>query len=488
MSTVLENRPPTRAVLGFATLLDEKGRPMHKSSGNMIEFNEAADRAGADVMRWVYARQRYDDNLLFGWNYLDEVRRILFIPLWNVYSFFVSYANTDRWQPEQGAAPQSALTQLDRWILARQGQLVAQVREALVAYDSRTAAMAVERFVDDLSNWYVRRSRRRFWRSGADADKQAAYATLYEVLTTLCRVLAPFAPFIAEAMWQNLAHCLTVEQASPGAVSVHHQPYPEARPLTAAEQDLLRDVAAARTMVNLGHSTRAQSGLKVRQPLARAMVVADAQSRAAIEAQADLIADELNVKRIEFVARESDLVTYRVLPDSRKLGPRHGALFPHIRKALAEQDPSRVAAAVQAGQPITLAAGGREVELAPGDVLVQAQPREGLVVAGEAGIVVAMDTALTPELVNEGLAREVVRRLNELRKTADLKLTDRIKTTYQASPRLADAIASFADTIRAETLSVELRAEGATGGQTASDTFDGESLTISVTRVDHVGE
>jgi isoleucyl-tRNA synthetase len=456
----------------------------------MIEFNEAADRAGADVMRWVYARQRYDDNLLFGWNYLDEVRRTLLIPLWNVYSFFVGYANADGWQPGRagGASDEAGRTQMDRWILARLAQVVAHVRAGLDAYDVRAAALAVERFVDDLSNWYVRRSRRRFWRSGADADKQAAYATLHEVLTTLCRVMAPIVPFVTEAMWQNLARGRTVEQAGADAESLHHQPYPEARALSAEEQDLLRDVAAARSMVNLGHSTRAQSGFKVRQPLARAMVVADSQSRAAIEAQADLIADELNVKRIEFVARESDLVTYRVLPDSRKLGPQHGALFPQIRKALAEQDSSRVAAAVQAGQPVTLLVGGREIALEPGDVLVQAQPREGLVVAGEAGIVVAIDTALTPELVNEGLAREMVRRLNDLRKTAELSLTDRIRTTYQASPGLAAAIESFADYIRAETLSVELRAGEQAEGHRASATFDGESLTICIMRVDHQGE
>ena len=506
MSTVLENRPPTRTVLGFATLLDAKGRPMHKSSGNMIEFNEAADRAGADVMRWLYSRQTYDDNLLFGWESLDEVRRTLFIPLWNVYAFFVNYANIDKWEPEP-VGPAAGLTPLpgqpggwpytalDKWILARLNQVVAQVRAALDDYDARSAALGIEKFVDDLSNWYVRRSRRRFWRSEADvagrADKQAAYATLYEVLTTLCRLMAPFTPFLTEVMWQNLVNRQLVGQAGqpggwPYGESVHHQPYPTPRALADEELKLLRDTAIARTMVNLGHSTRAQSGFKVRQPLARAMIVADAYSQAAIRAQEDVIAEELNVKRVEFVEREGELVTYKILPDSKKLGPQFGPQFPHVRKALADMDPGRVAAAVKAGEPVELQLADRSVSVPASDILVQAVPREGLVVAGEDGVVVAMDTSLTTELIHEGLAREVVRRVNDLRKAAGLNLTDRIAITYTASPRLATAVAAFDAYIRDETLAVELRAVDTAAdvaGEQASDTFDGESLTIGIVRV-----
>ncbi len=494
MSTVLENKPPTRTVLGFATLLDAKGKPMHKSSGNMIEFNEAADRAGADVMRWLYARQAYDDNLLFGWEALDEVRRTLFIPLWNVYAFFVNYANIDKWEPSTQPEAQSrppAYSSLDRWILARLSQVTSQARAALDDYNARAAALAIEKFVDDLSNWYVRRSRRRFWRSESDAagraDKQAAYATLYRVLTTLCRLMAPFTPFLTEAMWQNLVNRQTVQHPADAAEvqSVHHQPYPVADPLSDDEVKLLRDTAIARTMVNLGHSTRAQSGFKVRQPLARALVVADTYSQAAIRAQEDVIAEELNVKRIEFVEREGELVSYKILPDNKKLGPQFGALFPQVRKALSALDPNQVAAAVKAGEAVEVQLDDRTVSLPAGDIIVQAMPREGLVVAGENGIVVAMDTALTESLVYEGLAREVVRRINDLRKSAGLNLTDRIITTYTATPRLAAAIDAFAAYIRDETLSVTLQHAQTPSditGQTASDTFDGESLTIGAVR------
>ena len=338
MSTVLEEYMPAKTVLGFATLLDEKGKPMHKSAGNSIEFNEAADKAGADVMRWLYARQKYDDNLLFGFHTLGEVRRSLIIPLWNVYSFFVTYANADKWEPKRDWGLENgdlatqfpisnlqSLTALDKWILARLAETSNSVIASLDAYEARPAALAVELFADDLSNWYVRRSRDRFWGSEMTPDKQAAYATLYEVLTTLCRLLAPFLPFVTEAIWQNLngqeiRDSRSADDASPisnlqSRFSVHHQPYPTTRDLTDEENAMLRQTELARTVVNLGHSTRAQSKVKVRQPLARAMIVADAEAQAAIKAQHDIITDELNVKAIEFVQREGDLVTYRVLPD-----------------------------------------------------------------------------------------------------------------------------------------------------------------------------
>jgi isoleucyl-tRNA synthetase len=260
---------------------------------------------------------------------------------------------------------------------------------------------------------------------------------------------------------------------------VHHQPYPETRALTDDEQSLLRQTALARTVVNLGHSTRAQSKVKVRQPLARAMIVADPEARAAIDAQRDIITDELNVKEIEFVQREGELVTYRVLPDLKKLGKKLGADLPKVKAGLSALEPSDVAAAVKAGQPVAV----NGVTLQADEVLVQAMPREGLVVAGEGGIVVGLDTALNETLINEGLAREVVRRINDLRKSAGLRISDRIQTQYQASARLAAAIEACADYIKGETLSVTLSA-GNAGQHTASDAFDGETLSVTIEKVE----
>jgi len=482
MSTVLEEQAPAKTILGFATLLDEKGDSMHKSKGNSIEFNEAAERAGADVMRWTYARHRYDDNLLFGWKSLDHIRRDVVIPLWNVYAFFCNYAAIDGWTP--GGPALGDLTSLDRWVLARLAQVTGEIGAALEAYDARTAALAGERFVDDLSKWYVRRSRERFWRGEMDADKRAAYETLYQVLTTVCRLFAPVMPFLTEAMWQNLSGMglITAGDAPAGAFSVHHERFPDARALSDEEKALLADVEVARTTVNLGHSLRAQSKVKVRQPLARIFVVADPAGRAAILRQNDVISDELNIKAIEFSARESDLVTYRVLPDNRKLGPRFGADFPKVRAALAAVDPAVVVATTRAGQPVKIDVAGQVVVLEPDAILVQAQPREGLVVEGANGVVVALDTALTEPLLREGLARDAVRRINDLRKSSGLKVTDRISTEFKATPRLAAALDAFADYVKAETLSLALRPSEQPAGHTATDSFDGETLELGITR------
>ncbi|MCS7054710.1 MAG: class I tRNA ligase family protein [Thermoflexales bacterium] len=489
MSTVLEKHLPARTILGYATLLDEKGEPMHKSKGNAIEFNEAADKAGADVMRWLYARQRYDDNLLFGYNALNEVRRQVIIPLWNVYAFFVTYANADRWTPtaeaDTGHGEPASLSLLDKWILARLAETTNAVNAALDAYDARPAVLAIEKFIDDLSNWYVRRSRERFWGSQMTSDKAAAYATLYEVLTALARLIAPIVPFISEVMWQNLKHPeFNLRSAednrrlceSQQAFSVHHQSYPQPRALSEEERALLREVALARTVVALGHSTRAQSKLKVRQPLRKAMIVANDEARRAIMAHYEVITDELNVKALEFVEREVELVSYRVLPDLKKLGKKLGADLPKVRAALGQLDPSDVAAAVKAGQPIAV----NGVSLQPDEVIVQAVPREGLIVAGENGIVVGLDTTLDDALIAEGLAREVVRRVNDLRKAAGLNVSDRIRLAYTASDRLRRAIGDFAEYIKGETLSVALIEGRLPDAISASDAFDGEQLTLSL--------
>ncbi len=498
MSTVLADVRPADTILGFATLLDEKARAMHKSMGNSIEFNEAADKAGADVMRWLYTRQRYDDNLLFGYNALSEVRRTVLIPLWNVYAFFVTYANADKWNPADDFSGLVGLgkpyrTPLDRWIKARMQQTVNTVVDSLDAYDARGAALAIESFIDDLSTWYVRRSRNRFWSETVDgrldADKRAAYTTLHSILSRLCRLIAPIMPFVSEAMWRNLSSATAmpgVHDAIPvGRVhtpekldSVHLQSYPSKRALSEEAEALLKEVEVARRVVNLGHSVRAQSKVKVRQPLAAARIVADAEARKHIDAQRAIICDELNIKDIVYEENEEALVTYKVLPDLKKLGKRLGQDMQAVRAALAALPSAELAATVRAGGSVNVAGH----TLAPDDLIVQAQPREGLVVAGDRGIVLALDTVLTGALIDEGLAREVVRRVNDARKAAGLNVSDRIVLGYEATPNLAKAIESFKAYIQSETLSVEVQETAKNGAHISTDEFDGEKLTISVIR------
>jgi isoleucyl-tRNA synthetase len=500
MGTAVTGQPPFKALMGYGTLFAEDGRPMHKSLGNAIEFNEAADNIGADVMRWMFSRTRYETNMLFGYHVADETRRMFLLPLWNVYSFFVTYANLDGWKPDEGRTTKDGTNNLDRWILARLQELIAEMTPSLDNYDAPSAARIVEPFIDDLSNWYLRRSRRRFWKSEDDGDKQAAYATLYEVLVTLTKLLAPFIPFTVESMYQNLVR--TADANAPE--SVHHCVWPQVDEAKLDKQ-LLTDMAVARQIVNLGHSIRAAKNMKIRQPLGRAIIVADATQRAGLTHLSDLAADELNVKAFEFAAREEELVSYQLRLNFQTLSPKVQEMIPDpetddkqlkkearekrkavmggLTSALAAQDASQVVGTVRGGKSFTLTVNGVAIELAPADVLVTPLPKEGFAVQSEGTLVVALDTHLSPELVAEGMAREMVRRIQDLRKSAGLDVADHIKVFYTATPKLANAIETWREYISGETLADELQAGTAPeGASSVEDGFDGEKVTVGIVK------
>jgi len=495
MATVLDGSPPFLENFGYGTFLAEDGRPMHKSWGNAIEFNEAADRMGVDVMRWLYCAHKPENDLLFGYTRGDEARRRFLLPLWNVYSFFVTYANLDGWRPDseatfdprypEGPTPHSQ-NLLDRWVLSRLNQVVERVTTTMADSDPYAATLAIEGVLDDLTNWYVRRSRRRFWKSEQDADKNDAYRTLYHLLVKLAKLLAPFTPFVTEAMYQNLV--LTVRGADSNTYpSVHHCAWPEAD-LAMVEAALLEQMEFARQIASLGLSARNSAGIKVRQPLARALVYAGSSVTLDDELVA-IVVDELNVKELEFVEQASQLVTHQVLPNNKLLGPRFGAQFPALRAALAAENPEDVAQQVQAGFPVHLQVERQAVELSPEEVLVQVQPASGLAVASDRYVTVGVDAALTPELRAEGLAREIVRRVQAMRKEAGFNIEDRITTWYQAGPQesgavnLARVMASWGDYIRAETLSTQLLAGQPPAGAYQEDhQIDGVKIILGVRR------
>jgi isoleucyl-tRNA synthetase len=469
MSTIMERSPGFRTVQTYATLFAEDGRAMHKSWGNAIEFNDAANTMGVDVMRWMYCAHKPETNLLFGYHRADETRRRFLIPLWNVYSFFVTYANLDEWDPEKaggstlgtdGTRHQAQLSELDRWMLVRLNQVIARATECMDDYDPYGATLAIEPLLDDLTNWYVRRSRRRFWKSEQDADKDAAYATLYHVLVTLCKLLAPIVPFVTEVMYQNLVR--SVEKGAAETTeksvceSVHHCEWP-AVDERALDQDLLDRMVLAMQIAALGRSARSTSGVKLRQPLARARVYAG-QRDSDLGGLADLVTDELNVKTLEFVETEGDLVEYEIGLLPNILGPKHGKRFPLLRRTVGAQDSSALARRFEAGLGTTLDLedGGPPVELLPEEVEVRMHGREGYAIGEEKGTVVAVDVTLTPELVREGLARDLVRRVQTLRKEADFQLDDRIVTYFDAGDELKAVVEEWADYVQAETLSVEL--------------------------------
>jgi isoleucyl-tRNA synthetase len=447
---------------------------MHKSWGNSIEFNEAADTMGADVMRWLYLSQKPEQNLLFGYNKGDEARRRFLIPLWNVYSFFITYASLDGWTPEPGdnngegqknvletrdlleqaTSPVEANAQLDRWIVARLDETTLAVTEQLEAFRAEHATQQLEALLDDLSNWYVRRSRRRFWQSEMDDDKKAAYNTLYHVLVTMTRLLAPFIPFVTEAMYQNLVR--NIDAYAPR--SVHHTFWPTAD-ADALDHDLLAKMHLGVMVASLGRAARSAADIKLRQPLARARVnVASEQERQDILALADVLADELNVKEIEVASEVGELVEYKLLPNNRVLGPRFGADFPRLRQALLALDPAEAAAELRRSGQLRVELNGEPVTLGEEDVLVQTESRGGLAVASDQGVTVAVDVTLTPELEQEGYARDLVRAVNTMRKEAGLEISDRIDLYYEADDPVGAAMKRFADYMQQETLALTLEA------------------------------
>jgi isoleucyl-tRNA synthetase len=480
MSTVLENTAPFQTVLGYALLRDENGREMHKSWGNIIPFDEAADRVGADVMRWLFCLHNPEQNLNFGYHVLDDVKRKLMM-LWNTYSFFVQYAVVDKWKPDGIVSELAHRPLLDKWIIARLHLTIASVRSGLDEFESAGPARAIEEFIEDLSTWYVRRSRRRFWRQENDEDKAAAYATLYECLTVLSRLLAPFTPFVSEAFYQNLVRC--ADPSSP--VSIHLCDYPEANHAL-VDEELLTAMELAKRVVSLGRAARERANIKVRQPLASLYLKLPTGASNQIEQQVrEIILEELNVRDLKLAGTDEEFVRYTVRPNLPALGPRFGKLLPQIRASLEALEPSTVAAAVEAGQNVRVPMNGKEIELAPSDVLVSAHEREGYAAMADAGYLVALDTQLTPELISEGMARDVVRRLNEWRKSAGLRIEDRIRVRYEATPGLAAAVASHADYIRRETLCVLIRREGMrAAGYHATAEFGGEKIEVEIETVD----
>ena len=413
MSTVLRREPPFRTIFGYATLFGEDGRPMHKSAGNSIEFDEAAERMGVDVMRWLYAAARPEDNILFGWHAADEARRRLLV-LWNVYAFFVRYARLAGWTPANGAPPAEERGPMDRWILSRAAGVSVTAGERLEDFDALGATRVIDAWIEDLSTWYLRLSRRRFSRGGDSADRDAAFATLHAALVAVARVTAPILPFLSERIYGNLV--TTVAADAPDSVHLTAWPAPELAALR--DERLEHAMATARRAVELARALRGGAGLKVRQPLARlwlALPGADLTDRDALLA---LVREEVNVREVELIGDESELVERRVRPLLPKIGRRLGAAIPAVMAAAraGEFEIQPDGSVVLAGQT-----------LAPDEVEILASPRPGTAVAHDQGLVVVIDTQLTPDLLAEGEARELTRAVQELRKDAGLELDDRIR-------------------------------------------------------------
>ena len=431
MSVVLEGRAPYERVLGHEDVRDEHGHEMHGSKGNTIEASEALERMGADVMRWMYCEQAPAQSVKFGYAPAGEIKRRL-LTFWNSASFLITYANIEGFRPSYGDLDRPAAVEqaLDRWLLARTAQLTAEATDAYERYSTPAVIRVFDSFVDDLSNWYIRRSRRRFY----SYDEQA-FRTLWHALAQALRVIAPVAPFLADHLWRNLV----AGPCADAPDSVHLAGWPEP---AALDERLLVEVAEVRRVVELGRQARSQAGIKLRQPLRRLVV----QGAAAAAGHAREIGDELSVKEVEFGPVEA--TELRVRPNLPVLGPKLGKELGPVRAAL------------EAGEFEELGDGRLRVnghDLGPDEVLVERRGREGWAVATDDGLTVALELALDEELELEGRARDLIHRVNTMRKDAGLALTDRIVLTLPESDR---ELLRHEDRIREETLAVRIECDG----------------------------
>ena len=474
MSAVLEDAEPFRTNFAYATLMDENGEEMHKSKGNSIEFEEGADKMGVDSMRWMYCAANPASNLHFGFNRAYDTRRRLLIPLWNVYSFFTTYANIDGYDPAVPAPPPAQRTELDRWIVSELHQLIRAATAALDAYDPQTAVREIDEFVSRLSNWYVRRSRRRFWKSEVDEDKISAFATLHECLTTLVKLMAPFVPFMAEEIYQNIGR-------NGGRESVHLEDWPNADE-SLIDTRLGDATRLAVRLSGLARAARSKAGIKVRQPVSRvAFKLRSPEERELLEQVAAQVKDELNAKEIDVLQDVSTVANLEIKPNFQLLGPKYGRNVGRVVDAIAAAAPAEVFRAVSANRPVTV--GGHTIE--PKEIVAAAVDKDGFSVASEQGYAAAVTTEITLDLEREGRAREFVHQIQNMRRAAGFDIDDRIAAYYSGDSSIDDIVAAHGEYIRRETLSDDL-IEGAPpeGSYVESRVSDGRETVIGVVVVE----
>jgi isoleucyl-tRNA synthetase len=435
-------------VLGLMT--DAKGKKLSKRDKNYTDPLVLMDRVGADAVRWaLYAGTVPGQNTRFFDDAATDSVREFLLKIWNVYSFFVTYANIDGWDPARPKPPLAERPDMDRWILAELDATVRTVRQELDDYKSHMAVRHLASFVDGLSNWYVRRSRSRFWSAGNSTDKHAAFSTLYEALADLTKLIAPFTPFLSEALFQNLLR----RGRSSAPESVHLASFPEPQD-ERVDEALRAAMDRVRNVVALGQRVRNENKLKVRQPLAEAIVVvADDTDRRGIDRFSDAIREELNVRALGFTQEPRKYVDFELLPNFRVLGPKLGKRVPACKEALAAADGSALFGEMEERGKIVIELPGGPVELTPDEVEVRLSAREDFAAASGSGQVVVLDTRIDDSLRREGLAREVINRIQRARKTMSLPYEARIEVEWTAEGELARAIEAHTDRIAGETLS-----------------------------------
>jgi len=450
----------TCIVLGHIN--DEQGRKMSKRLGNVIDPMQVIPETGADALRWYFYINNPEQTSRFSSRLVREAAQKILLPLWNALSFFTIYANLDGWRPSSGQRlPRfEERPALDRWMLLRLDRLTQELTERLEAYEPTAAARAIEELLDDLTNWYIRRSRSRFWAPDGQEDhadpshqdKSSAYSALYEVLTTLARLLAPFTPFVAEVVHRHLVR----SQDETADASVHLADWPA--PAGDRHDDALEQgMAVVQRIVRLGHAARNLHGLKTRQPLgAVTLVTADESLPGLVMPYADVLKDELNVRDIRWAADRSEYVHHEVRPVFPKTGPRFGKRMPEVKKALENADGDALAAELERSGKLTIQLSDGPAELSAEEVEVRLIEREGMATQGDRELLVALDTHVTPELAREGLAREFVHYVQQARKNEGLDYADRIRVVYTSDADTKAAVDANEEWIKGETLAIAM--------------------------------
>ena len=448
IATLVSDSVAYKNVVCLNLIVDKDGKKMSKSVGNIINPYDVFDTVGADALRWYFlARLSPDVPKRVSVEIVAEVASSFINTFWNTYGFFILYARLDDVDLSRQIAAEKR-PEIDRWALALLHKTITTVTNSLDNFDAKTAGESLESFVDQLSNWYVRRNRRRFWKSTDADDTQAAYLTLYECLNVAHKLMAPFAPFLAENVYQNLVR--NVDADAPE--SVHMARWPVADPAWQNEA-LLFDIGVVQKVVGLARAARGQSGVRTRQPLSRLLVRAPSDAAAkALRGHQEQILEELNVKAIEFIARDAGLVTYRIKPNLPRIGKQYGKRIPLIRSALEDADTGAIASAAARGEPFDLIVEGESITFVGDDVLIETSSAEGYACAEDAGYLTALDTSLDEALVDEGFAREIIRSVQDARKQADLEVSDRIRLGISGSEAIERALTAHREYVMNETL------------------------------------
>ncbi len=477
MSAVMENKPPFTRVLGYKLVKDEHGDEMHKSTGNAIWFDDAAEEMGVDVMRWLYASRNPYNNLNFGYGIAKETRKQL-ITLWNSYSFFTTYASLDEFDPQENTVDYEYLSDLDKWMLARLHSLIKSSEQNYYDYDVYSAMQDVETFIDDLSNWYIRRSRRRFWKSESDRDKWGAFQTLYKSLKGLIKILAPVVPFVSESIYQNL-----VRELEPDAPeSIHLCEYPDYNQ-DYIDEKLIDQINTIVKLVSMGRAARNKENIKIRQPLSKIFIKMPEDDSDFKETLTEQIKKELNIKKVTYVKDDSKFAKYVVKPNFSALKTEYaqdmGSIIPKIKQLPAQE----TAVKLENGGTVEIELENDSLYLDRGYFLLEREDKENYSTTIERDYSVAIDTRISDDLKKEGIVRDLVRYVQIMRKDAGFQVEDRIEISGDFSDETIDAIDENLNYLKTETLATKLHKEKREGDLEKEIKLDGNKEVVTVKRI-----